>query len=113
MDNCTESNRAACPRLCSDFCNAKEDADARRSAAAGSVEVNLTDAENTALDELCTQKDMTRQGVMLVALRLYQAVALGAAEVAWRSTGPIGCMGDDCPPNETSGGTAKTDSDPR
>lgn len=24
MDNCTEPNRAACPRLCSDFCNAKE-----------------------------------------------------------------------------------------
>jgi hypothetical protein len=63
------------------------------------VEVDLTDAENTALDELCAQKDMTRQGVMLVALRLYQAVALGAAEVAWRSAGPIGCMGDDCPPN--------------
>ena len=33
MNNCTEPNRAACPRLCSDFCNAKEDADARRSAA--------------------------------------------------------------------------------
>lgn len=34
MDNCTEPNRAACPRLCSDFCNAKEEAGARRSAAA-------------------------------------------------------------------------------
>jgi hypothetical protein len=34
MDNCTEPNRAACPRLCSDFCNAKEEASARRSAAA-------------------------------------------------------------------------------
>jgi hypothetical protein len=78
---------------------AKEQPKARRSAAACSVEVDLTEAENTALDELCAQKDMTRQGVMLVALRLYQAVALGAAEVAWRSTGPIGCMGDDCPPN--------------
>jgi hypothetical protein len=80
--------------------HAKEKADARRSAAAGSVEVNLTDAENTALDELCTQKDMTRQGVMLAALRLYQAVSLGAAEVTWNPTGlPVGCMGDDCPPN--------------
>jgi hypothetical protein len=33
MTNCTEPNRAACPRLCSDFCNAKEVENARRSAA--------------------------------------------------------------------------------
>jgi hypothetical protein len=73
---------------------------ARRSAAACSVAVDLTGAENAALDELCAQKDMTRQGVMLAALRLYQAVSLGAAEVTWKLTGlPVGCMGDDCPPN--------------
>jgi hypothetical protein len=63
-------------------------------AAACSVVVDLTDAENTALDDLCTQKDMTRQGVMLAALRLYQAVALGAAEVTHKQIGPCGCMGD-------------------
>jgi len=34
MTNCTEPNRAACPRLCSDFCNAKEEDNARRSVAA-------------------------------------------------------------------------------
>ena len=78
---------------------AKEESEARQSAAACSVEVDLTDAENTALGELCAQMEMTRQGVMLVALRLYQAVALGAAEVTWKPAGPIGCMGDDCPPN--------------
>lgn len=33
MANCPEPNRADCPRLCSDFCNAKEEAEARRSAA--------------------------------------------------------------------------------
>jgi hypothetical protein len=82
---------------------AKELPEARRSAAACSVEVDLTDAEKTALDELCAQKDMTRQGVMLAALRLYQAASLGAAEVTWNPTGlPVGCMGDDCPPNAGS-----------
>ena len=47
MNNCTEPNRAACPRLCADFCNAKEEADARRSAAACSqvVESELTVAQ--------------------------------------------------------------------
>ena len=65
-----------------------------------SVAVLLKPREIAALDGLCTQKDMTRQGVMLAALRLYHTVALGAAEVAWKPTGlPVGCMGDDCPPN--------------
>lgn len=80
---------------------AYEGAYARRSAADCSVAVDLTDSEKTALDDLCAQKDMTRQGVMLAALRLYQAVALGAAEVTWKYTGP-GCMGDDCSPNVSS-----------
>jgi hypothetical protein len=64
-----------------------------------SVAVLLKPREIAALDGLCAQKDMTRQGVMLASLRLYQAVALGAAEVTWKFTGPVGCMGDDCPPN--------------
>ena len=65
-----------------------------------SVAVLLKPREIAALDGLCTQKDMTRQSVMLAALRLYQAVTLGAAKVTWNPTGlPVGCMGDDCPPN--------------
>ena len=63
-------------------------------ATACSVAVDLTEAESTALDELCAQKDMTRQGVMIAALRLYQAVALGAAEVTHKQIGIIGCAGD-------------------
>jgi hypothetical protein len=75
--------------------------DALRSlaSASGSVALELNEREKLALDELCNSKEMTPQGVMLAALRLYQAVALGAADVTWKSTGPIGCMGDDCPPN--------------
>lgn len=63
-----------------------------------SVEVALNEREKLALDELCELKEMTPQGVMLAAFRLYQSVALGAAYVIWKSTGPVGCMGDDCPP---------------
>lgn len=75
--------------------------DALRSlaSASGSVALELNEREKLALDELCKSKEMTTQGVMLAALRLYQAVTLGAADVTWKSTGHIGCMGDDCPPN--------------
>lgn len=59
------------------------------------VTILLKPREIAALYSLCAQKDMTRQGVMLAALRLYQAVSLGAAEVTWKPTGlPVGCMGD-------------------
>jgi hypothetical protein len=58
------------------------------------VAVLLKPREIAALDGLCTQKDMTHQGVMLAALRLYQAVALGAAEVTHKQIGRGGCMGD-------------------
>lgn len=69
-------------------------------AVTGSVAVALDEREKLALDKLCSQKDMTPQGVMLAALRLYQAAAVGAAEIEWKPTGlPVGCMGENCPPN--------------
>jgi hypothetical protein len=43
--------------------------------------IELTHDESTALDALCDQKEMSHEAVMRAALRLYQAVELGSADL--------------------------------
>lgn len=45
-------------------------------AAKRTMTLNLTDAEMTALEELCQKKDLSKTAVLRQALRLYQMVDL-------------------------------------
>lgn len=74
------------------------------------VHVPLTDREQQALNELAQMQELSPARVMLQALRLYQLVTVGGAEVVWPlEEREIQCAGGWCGRRE--GDKRKTDGD--